>query len=130
MATALIAEIATNWVERGIAAELVRWQRQALRARHRIAAEVLGNVPFRAHPDGLHLWLPLPQGRIEADFVSHARQRGVAIAPGSAFTIAGRACPPAVRISVGSTTEDELRTGLGVVLDLLQSDPEPVLLVS
>lgn len=130
MATALVAEIATRWVERGIAADLVRWQRQALRARHEIAAEVLQGVPYRAHQNGLHLWLPLPSGRAEADFVSHARLRGVAIAPGSAFAIGVRNRPSALRISVGSTTEEELRQGLGVVLDLLKSDPEPVLLVT
>jgi hypothetical protein len=33
-----------------------------------------------------------------------------------------------VRISVGSTTEEELRTGLGIVSRLLLGDPEHLLL--
>jgi DNA-binding transcriptional MocR family regulator len=129
MATALIAEIATRWVEDGLAAELVRWQRQALRGRQQIAAQLLKGIPCRAHPEGLHIWLPLPPGQTETAFVSHARLRGVAIAPGSAFCISSTPQPPAVRISVGSTTKEELRTGLGVVVSLLLSNPEPVLLV-
>ena len=42
MATPMVAEIATRWVADGTAMELVRWQREALRRRHAIAAEVLG----------------------------------------------------------------------------------------
>jgi hypothetical protein len=33
-----------------------------------------------------------------------------------------------VRIAVGSTSEAELRAGLGTVADLYRSEPEPVLL--
>jgi hypothetical protein len=33
-----------------------------------------------------------------------------------------------VRISLGSTTEAELRAGLGVVANLLSAHPEPLLL--
>ena len=60
--------------------------------------------------------------------MTHARLQGVAIAPGDSFVIAPEAAVPAVRISVGSTTEDELKRGLAVVSNLLRSDPEPVLL--
>lgn len=128
MATAIMAELATRWAEEGTAMELVLWQREALRRRHAIAAEALAGIPHRAHRDGLHVWLPLPKDRSEPDFVSHARLQGVAIAPGESFVIAPEAAVPAVRISVGSTTEDELRRGLAVVSNLLHSDPEPVLL--
>jgi DNA-binding transcriptional MocR family regulator len=129
MATALIAELATRWVEDGLAGELVQWQRQALRRRQQIAARLLDGLPYNAHPEGLHVWLPLPDGRTEQAIVSQVRLHGVAIAPGSAFTIGETPQPAAVRISVGSTTEEELRTGLGIVLSLLLSDPEPSLLV-
>lgn len=128
MATALVAELATRWVEDGTAMELVVWQRAALRRRHAIAAAMLDGTPYRAHRDGLHVWLPLGEGRSEQEFVSHVRLQGVAIAPGASFVIAPEAGRPAVRISVGSTREDELRRGLAVVSNLLKSDPEPVLL--
>jgi hypothetical protein len=35
---------------------------------------------------------------------------------------------PAVRISVGSTSEADMRAGLAIVANLVRSDPEPVLL--
>ncbi len=128
MATPMLAEIASKWVTDGTAMELVLWQRQALRRRLDIAAEVLGPAGYRAHRDGLHLWLPLPEGHFEEGFVAQARLQGAAIAPGVSFRISDAPWRPAVRISLGSTTEGELRAGLGVVSRLLIADPEPLLL--
>lgn len=128
MATPVIAELATRWVESGFAMEMVDWQRRALRRRHELAAEILAGIPYHGHPEGLHVWLPLGDNRPEATFVSHARLQGVAVAAGSAFAIAPGARPGALRISIASTTEQELRAGLGVIVNLLNSDPEPVLL--
>jgi len=128
MATPMVVEIASRWVADGTAMELVKWQREALRRRHEIAAEMLGGVGYLSHPDSLHIWLPLPGERTEEGFVSQARLQGVAIAPGVSFRIAQGPWQPAVRISLGSTTEGELRAGLGVVAKLLLGDPEMLLL--
>lgn len=128
MATPLLAELATRWIEDGTSMQLVRWQREALRGRHRIATEMLRGINHCSHEDSLHVWLPLDAGHAEEDFVSHARLQGVAIAPGASFFTNPEARKPAVRISLGSTTAGELRTGLKVVATLLHGDPEPVLL--
>ena len=128
MATPMVAEIASRWVTDGTAMELVNWQRSALERRHEIAAEVLGGLSYRSHPQSLHVWMPLSDGRTEEGFVAQARLQGVAIAPGASFRTSDAAWQPAVRISLGSTTEDELRTGLGIVARLLLGDPEHLLL--
>jgi DNA-binding transcriptional MocR family regulator len=128
MATPAMAEIATRWVSDGTAMELVNWQRRALASRHAIAAEMLAGLTYRAHPQSLHVWLPLSGSHTEDGFVSQARLRGVAIAPGKSFRTADQGSTPAVRISLGSTTEDELRTGLGIVASLAQGNPEELLL--
>jgi DNA-binding transcriptional MocR family regulator len=128
MATPLVAEIASKWVADGTAMDLVRWQREALRRRHAIVDEVLAGVRFKTHPNALHIWLPLTGDRSEEGFVAQARLQGVAIAPGASFRIAQEPWQPAVRISLGSTTEEELRSGLGTVKRLLLGDPEMLLL--
>ncbi|MEO3386765.1 PLP-dependent aminotransferase family protein [Mesorhizobium sp. CAU 1741] len=128
MATPMVAEIATKWVQDGTAMQLVEWQRKAIRRRQTIAAEVLAGIDFRSQPESLHIWLPLPGGRPEDGFVSQARLQGVAIAPGVSFRTSEAPWMPAVRISLGSTSEEELRTGLGVVAKLLVSSPEHLLL--
>lgn len=128
MATPMVAEIASRWVTDGTAMELVEWQRTALERRHEIAAEVLGELSYRSHPQSLHVWMPLAGGRTEDGFVAQARLQGVAIAPGASFRTSEAEWQPAVRISLGSTTEQELRTGLGIVARLLLGDPEHLLL--
>jgi len=128
MATPIVAEIATRWVSDGTALELVNWQREALRTRHATASEVLSGIPFLSHPQSLHIWLPLTGERTEEAFVAHARLQGVAIATGTSFRISNHPWHPAVRISLGSTTEAELRSGLGVVANLMRGDLEHLLL--
>ncbi len=128
MATPAIAEIATRWVSNGTAMELVNWQRRALARRHEIATEALGELFYHSHPQSLHIWLPLTCQHTEEGFVAQARLRGVAIAPGVSFQTADHGRAPAVRISLGSTTETELRTGLGVVASLAHGNPEALLL--
>jgi DNA-binding transcriptional MocR family regulator len=128
MATPMVAEMASKWVVDGTAMELVRWQRAALASRHGIVADVLSGVGYRSHRNSLHIWLPLPGDRTEESFVSQARLQGVAIAPGLSFRTSDMHWQPAVRISLGSTNEAELRAGLGIVAKLLLGDPEHLLL--
>jgi DNA-binding transcriptional MocR family regulator len=128
MATPMVAEIASKWVEDGTAMELMLWQRAALQRRHAIATEVMQNVRYLSHPNALHLWLPLPEDRSEERFVAQARLEGVGIAPGSSFRICEEPWQPAVRVSLASTTEAELRAGLGIIVKLLHADAETFLL--
>ena len=129
MATPMVAEIATQWVADGTAMELVDWQRAGAAAapRHRRRGAWPGSPTARIR-ESLHVWLPLPASRTEEGFVAQARLQGVAIAPGASFRTSDAPWQPAVRISLGSTTEAELRAGLGVVARLLLGDPEHLLL--
>ncbi|WP_083589562.1 PLP-dependent aminotransferase family protein [Aurantimonas sp. 22II-16-19i] len=127
IATPLLAEIASRWVRDGTALELVRWQRATLKKRQAIVASMLEDIPHGAHPQGLHVWLPLASRAEEEIFVAQARLRGVALAPGRSFQI-GRHDHPAVRIAVGASSETELRSGLRIVASLYRAAPEPLLL--
>jgi len=128
MATPMVAEIASKWIADGTALELVQWQRKALHRRNTLVSEALSGIAHLTHREGLHVWLPLSGDRSEESFVAQARLRGVAIAPGASFRTSDAPWQPAVRISVGSTTEAELSAGLGVVTRLLSGEPEHLLL--
>ncbi|MER9304284.1 PLP-dependent aminotransferase family protein [Mesorhizobium sp. M0496] len=127
MATPLMEELATNWVQDGIAIELVQWQREALASRHRIFKEKLGGYPHSTHPEGLHVWMPLPEGYNEAGFVAHTRSLGVAIAAASSFLAGENPLYPAIRISLGSVSEEALSAGLEAIASVLAAPPEPPL---
>lgn len=84
---------------------------------------MLQGTAYRAHPEGLHLWLPLPPEHDEPAFVSQARVRGVAVAPSTPFSLSG-APAGAVRVSLGATEADELRAGLDILASLLRAAPD------
>ncbi|MGQ3214250.1 MAG: MocR-like ectoine utilization transcription factor EhuR [Shinella sp.] len=123
MATPIMAELATAWLRDGTVDALVNWQRERLRARNRIVTACFDGLTYRAHTEGLHVWLPLPPENDEAAFVSQALARGVAVAPSTPFCLSG-APAGAVRISVGATEEDELRAGLDILASLLRAAPD------
>lgn len=128
MATPLMAEIASRWIADGTARALLRWQRKQLEQRNRIVAERLEGLTFRAAPNGMHVWLTLPEPWEEDAFVAHARHDGVAVAAGANFAIGPERHAPSVRICIGAGAEPDIARGAGIVNRLARSAPEPVLL--
>ena len=128
MATPLMAEIGSRWIEDGTAERLLQWQMNALGKRNKLAAEVLGDIPFNSSVNGMHVWLPTPGSWTEDGFVAHARLNGVAVAPGSAFSMSDTVAKHGIRICLGAETDQTLERGLTVISRLARSNPEPALL--
>jgi DNA-binding transcriptional MocR family regulator len=128
VATPIMAEIASLFIDNGTADELLSWQMSALERRNAIAAAVLEDIPFGASPNGMHIWLPLKGSWTEEAFVANARQKGVAVAPGSAFAVSDPTVAPGVRICIGGMDEGALARGLQSIARLYKSPPEPALL--
>ncbi|KGF70518.1 GntR family transcriptional regulator [Hoeflea sp. BAL378] len=128
MATPLMAEIGSRWIEDGTAERLLDWQKAALGERNRLAARVLAGLPFLASANGMHVWLPMPGSWTEEAFVAHARLNGVAIAPGSAFDMSQTVRSQGVRICLGAESVQALERGLTIIARLARSNPEPALL--
>lgn len=126
MTPPITAEVATLWIEEGTADRLVTWQRRELAARNRLAAELLGGLPFRALPSGLHAWLRLPHPWRAASVVSQARSLGVLVTPAEVFATGQMAAPHAVRISLGGAapSREALATGIGVLTGILRGKAE------
>ena len=126
MATPLLADLASEWINDGTVLELIRWQRAALAERQDLVAEVLDGFAVSAERTALHAWLTLPEPRRAEVFVAEARLRNVAITPSEPFVVDHGPRPAAVRISIGAPHDaDQLRRGLEVLNDLLRRDAEP-----
>jgi DNA-binding transcriptional MocR family regulator len=128
MATPLMAEIATRWLEDGTARKLLLWQRDRLRRRNELADRMFMGLPCSSSSYGLHVWLALPAAWHEDSFVAHARHFGVAVAGGANFVTDKGEFPPAVRICLGAGTEADLERGLSIIARLSRSKPETALL--
>jgi len=126
MATSMMVEIASRWIEDGTAQALVNWQIEAACKRNEIADACLQGLPSLKSSTGLHVWLPLGE-RDETKFVAAARQSGVAVAPGAPFCIGDTSHEAAVRICLGGVSETELLQGLTKIRQLFLMQREPSL---
>ena len=124
MASPLLAEIATGWIEDGTADRLLEGKRAEARTRLEIAREALAGFDFTAGAASYHLWLGLPEGWRPDAFAREARRRGVAVAPPRGFVAGQVTTPRAVRLCPGSARDrEELREGLAALRGLLEEGP-------
>jgi DNA-binding transcriptional MocR family regulator len=124
----LLAELATEWIERGEAAAMVAWKREETIARHAAARRILGRwLPDTALPS-FHLWLPLPEPWRTEQFVMQARDRQVIVSPSEEFMVGRESAPHAVRVCLGATaSRARLEDGLARLADQLETGPTPSL---
>lgn len=124
MASPLLAEIATGWIEDGTADRLLEGKRAEARTRLEIAREALDGFEFTAGAASYHLWLGLPEGWQPDEFAGAARRGGVAVAPPRGFLAGQVTAPRAVRLCPGSVRgRAELSEGLAVLRQLLGEGP-------
>lgn len=115
MAPPLNAALVTVWLANGTFARLIDAMRSESAARHHIADEMLAGIERQSHPQGYHLWLPLPEGLSADQLAAALRPTGLSVIPGHRFAVAKDA-PEAVRVSLGGLID---RDRLGRALRVL-----------
>jgi DNA-binding transcriptional MocR family regulator len=104
---------ASAWIADGTAEAILQGVRVEATARQQLAAGLLPPALISAKVEGHHLWLTLPPGWTETDFVAAARRAGAALVPGSAFAV-GQAGGCHVRVALGAAPD---HTGLSLALE-------------
>lgn len=123
MAPPLSLAAATAWIQDGTAEAVLTALRAESAARQRLAAGILPEAAYAAHPEGHHLWLRLPPDRRAADFVAQARRTGLGLVAGSVFAV-GPAQGEHVRIALGAAPDRaQLALALERIADLLEREP-------
>lgn len=126
MATPLVAEIATRWIEDGTAGELMIWQQTEMRERLEILHRHLPGHTYQAKPNTPHVFLDLPSTWRPANFATHARLQQVAVTPAEPFVVGESPEPQAIRITLGAaTSKRQLDVGLKRLDKLLSEESEP-----
>lgn len=100
MASPITSALATRWVLDGTVEAMRQAIRQASQARQALAERHLAAHAYRAHPDGFHLWLPLPRGTPAAECAAHLRAQGVGAVASAAFSTSSQP-PEALRLCLG-----------------------------
>ncbi|MBS1183815.1 MAG: transcriptional regulator [Proteobacteria bacterium] len=115
----LMAEIARRWIVDGTGTRLNAAQQAHAARRQLMARRLLGNRPYSADPDGLHLWLPLPPEWQASSFTAAALEAGVRVNAGDIFA-AGADKPSAVRLCLSYEVDDRrVEGGVAIIARLL-----------
>lgn len=121
MPAPLMTALLTFWIRDGAAGDILAGVREEAAARQRIARAILP-AQASAHPNGLHVWLPLSPSRDRRRLVDAARAEGLGVAPSDAFS-AGDAAPDAIRISLGAVSDKtRLTAALKTLAGLIAED--------
>jgi DNA-binding transcriptional MocR family regulator len=102
MAPPLNAAMVSAWTADGTHDRLVRAMRNEAVRRQRIAGETLKGLDYAAHPEGYHIWLPLPARLSAPALIDLMRPSGLSVLESARFAV-GDDGSNAVRISLGGT---------------------------
>ncbi|NMM44231.1 PLP-dependent aminotransferase family protein [Rhodospirillaceae bacterium KN72] len=124
MTPPLMADIGARLILDGAADRLTKRQRRIARHRQELAQTALPDLAIQADPDGLHLWLPLPDGWRADAFRAEAARQGVLVTEAAAFAERPSDAPNAIRLCLShEASESRLKQGLSVIGTLLNSPP-------
>lgn len=122
MAPPLNAALVTRWIEDGKLARLVAEVRDEAVERQRLVSRILGDLSYASHPEGYHLWLPVPEGIPAAQIVNTLRPAGLSIVQSDAFAVEPAQSPASLRISIGGSLSQERLARALKMLDVLMDD--------
>lgn len=116
-------EAAVRWLADGTVARLVAAKRRDAARRQRLVAQELDGFVVRSDPASYFAWWELPAPWRADTFAAAARERGIAVTPGTAFAVGPGGAPGAVRLGLGSAPEPELARALSVLAAVARGGP-------
>jgi DNA-binding transcriptional MocR family regulator len=125
MASPLMVSLVTGWIRDGTAGAILAGIRAEAVARQALAAAIRPRALMAANPEGLHIWLTLPDFWSRQDFGSYIRTQGLALVPADAFTTTpGMAVPNAMRVALGVAPDHgRLEAALKALAGALKTRP-------
>ncbi|WAG77349.1 PLP-dependent aminotransferase family protein [Metapseudomonas furukawaii] len=124
MATPLAMELASEWIESGIAEQLLRQQISELERRKALVEGLLEGLSFRTHPQSPHYWVEVPEPWRASDVEADLKLKNFLISTAEAFAVGRAAVPQFVRVSVSNSTHDDgmLAEGFRLLVGALRPD--------
>lgn len=115
-------EAARRWLEDGTVERLSEAKRRDAAARQALVARHLAaDFTVDTDPHGYYAWWELPSPWRADTFVAAARERGIAVTPGSAFAVPPYTAPRRVRLGLASPEPAVLDTALERLAALARS---------
>jgi DNA-binding transcriptional MocR family regulator len=124
MVAPLLPEIATDWIESGVAEQLIAAQRAAIAERLTMVLPLLKGLDHRSDPESPLIWLPLPEPWRAGQFSASLRHAGVLVRTADHFAVGRSEAPHAVRLSLNAARSvPEIEAGVRTLVSVLQGVP-------
>ncbi|WP_068824750.1 aminotransferase-like domain-containing protein [Pseudomonas sp. BMS12] len=107
MATPLAMELASNWIESGVAQSLLQQQVVEIGRRKALVQALLDGLNYRTHAQCPHFWIEVPEPWRASDVAADLKMKNYLIATAEAFAVGRAAVPQFVRASVSNAAHDD-----------------------
>ncbi|TWC27392.1 MULTISPECIES: PLP-dependent aminotransferase family protein [unclassified Pseudomonas] len=107
MASPLSMELATAWIENGIAEQLLGQQIAEISRRKRLVSPMLEEVGYKTHPHSPHFWIEVPEPWRASQIAAELKQNNYLVATAEAFAVGHAAVPQFIRASVCHSAGDD-----------------------
>jgi len=104
----LSAELASRWIENGVAERALAGIREELQIRRDIALEHLRGLKVECRPGAMFAWITLPNYWRPGDFVAAALASGIKVTPGTVFVTDPSVQQNAIRACFGPAPAREM----------------------
>lgn len=118
---ALTTALVTRWLTDGTVDALEERKRDDARRRQSIARTELHGLRQISHPSSYFTWLPLPEDARADRLAADLARRDISVTTAEPFAT-GAPVPQAIRLALGSTEPERLRTSLRTVGRLVRED--------
>lgn len=107
MANPLSMEIASLWIESGLAARLLDEQISEIGRRKALVSPVLTALNYKTHPYSPHFWVEVPELWRASQIAAELKENNYLVATAEAFAVGHAAVPQFIRVSVCNAVGDD-----------------------
>lgn len=127
MATPLAMELASGWIESGIAEKLLGQQIIEIGRRKQLVEGLLQGLSYRTDPQCPHFWIEVPEPWRASDVEAELKLKNYLVATAEAFAVGRAAVPQFVRASVSNASHDDalLLQGFQALSNSLRQGSDP-----
>ncbi|MBK5530614.1 PLP-dependent aminotransferase family protein [Pseudomonas sp. TH06] len=107
MANPLAMEVASQWIENGMAERLLDEQINEITRRKALVAGELEGLSYKTHSHSPHFWVEVPEEWRASQIAAELKERNYLVATAEAFAVGHAAVPQFIRVSVCNSVGDD-----------------------
>lgn len=122
MASPLTLEVASLWIESGVAEQLLGQQVAEIGRRKALVVGLLEGLMYKTHPHSPHFWIEVPEPWRASQIAAELKENNYLVATAEAFAVGHGAVPQFVRASVCNSAGDDrlMQGGFGALAGALR----------